>query len=219
MRIFELLTKKGKKIPAFAKVNYSKLVKERQKNYEFGERSILSAYDYTDKIKKIRLVYIALEKFNRGDEVRIGETVIQSSVFELPRSMSYEEANKVVSYLSEKLEKEKKLEPACMKSVGAVASILEDYGFKKVSNNASYTHKTLSRFPSKDNLSINEIYGVKYLWTVGGDFRLFKRTDYMDRYYEWFREGISQDEIIEIYENCRLTFPESKSSTDELNVK
>ncbi|MBO5884183.1 MAG: hypothetical protein J6Q51_00125, partial [Clostridia bacterium] len=37
------------------------------------------------------------------------------------------------------------------------------------------------------------------LFTVGGDFKVFKRTELHDRYFDWFTENVTEQEIIDIY--------------------
>ena len=47
-----------------------------------------------------------------------------------------------------------------------------------------------------DNASIE---GVTDLYTVGGDFNIFKKSDLHDEYFDWFTEGVTEEELTEIY--------------------
>ena len=57
----------------------------------------------TRSIRMIRLFYVAMEKFRRysTNEMCVGHTYGISSPFILPEGMTIEDANKVISYLSE----------------------------------------------------------------------------------------------------------------------
>lgn len=210
MKFFEYFRnkKKEKQLPLIAKVNLTELQKQREKEMQDQEVPILSATDYTKRIPTLRLFYVALEKFTRygTDEIKVGQTYGVSCPFNLPHNMSMEDACKVVSYLSDKVEKEKDLEPACQKSVIMVSNILEKYGFSKVeSKEKGYYHAVSEYIPfhtTRANFPATEkIEGVVDLFTVGGDFKIFKKTDLYDRYFDWYSEGISQQEIADIYKS------------------
>ena len=127
--------KKEKNLPLIVRVNLAELQKQREESLQDREVSILAAADYTKRIPTLRLYYVALEKFTRygtDEEIKIGQTYGVSSPFRLPHNMSMEDACKVVSYLSDKIEKENDLKPACEKSVIMVSNILGNYGFSKV---------------------------------------------------------------------------------------
>lgn len=200
--------KKEKNLPLIARVNLAELQKQREESLQDRDVSILAAADYTKRIPTLRLYYVALEKFTRygTDGIKIGQTYGVSSPFRLPHNMSMEDACKVVSYLSDKVEKENDLEPACEKSVIMVSNILENYGFSKVESKekghyhaiSEYIpfHTTRATFPATE-----KIEGVVDLFTVGGDFKVFKKTDLYDRYFDWYSEGISQQEIVDIYKS------------------
>jgi len=200
-------------LPLIARVNLTELQKQREKEMQDKEISILSKTDYTKRILTIRLYYVSLELFNRygSNELKIGQTYEISSPFRLPPEMSIEDACKVVSYLSDKVEKENNLEPACEKSVIMVSNLLQDYGFEKVETKdkghyhavSEYIpyHKIRTDFPVCD-----KIEGVVDLFTVGGDFDVFKKTDLHGRYFNWYSEDITQQEIVDIYKKIRREY-------------
>ena len=106
--------------------------------------------------KNIRLVYIGLAPYNSyAGGKKIGETLLASPTFALKEGMSMEEAYKVISYLSLKVERDYHLNPGCRESVIRVCSILENYGFKKV--NEDGTIKILLTGGEEVNLLAGEV--------------------------------------------------------------
>lgn len=160
----------------------------------------------------IRLFYVSYETFigYHDGQKKICETYGISSPFKLPNGMSIEDACKVVSYLSDFVEKGNNLEPACEQSVRMVSNILEKYGFSKVEGKekghyhavSEYIpfHTTRANFPATE-----KIEGVVDLFSVGGDFKIFKKTDLYDRYFEWYTEGVTKQEVANIYKNLNNT--------------
>ena len=211
-------------MPLIARVNLSELQKQREENMELGDISILAKADYTKRIPTIRLYYVALEKFSRygSDEIKIGQTYDISSPFRLPNEMSMEDSCRVVSYLSEKVESENNLEPASEKSVSMVSKILTTYGFEKVESHEKGYYHSVSDYNPFEELRTNflpaceEIEGVVDLFTVGGDFKVFKKSDLYDRYFD-FTEGITKQEVEDIYKKIGKDYllPDPTSSDDE----
>jgi len=216
--------KKEKELPLIARVNLAELQKQREEALQDREVSILAAADYTKRIPTLRLYYVALEKFTRygTTETKIGQTYGISSPFRLPHNMSIEDACKVVSYLSDKVEKENDLEPACEESVIMVSNILEKYGFSKVESKekghyhavSNYIpfHKIRANFPVCD-----KIEGVVDLFTVGGDFKVFKKTDLHNTYFDWYSKGVTQQEVADIYKSIGQEYllPNNTNAEDE----
>lgn len=200
--------KKNKKedLPFIARVDLVELQKKREKEVEDREVSILASADFTKKLPKIRLYYVALSKFNRyaEGEIKVGQTHGISSPFYLPRGMTIEDACKVVSYLSEKVEKEFNYEPASEDSVAMVSKKLRDFGFDKKEGCPHGHFHAVGKYPlfSKIKSSFeacDEIESVVDLFSVGGDFKVFKKTELHDRYFDWFTPNVTEQEIIDIY--------------------
>ena len=214
MGIKDYIEKKRKeKLPLIARVDLTELQKQREKDMEDREVSILAACDYTKRIPTIRLYYIALEKFLKygTDQMMVGQTYGVSSPFRLPNGMTFEDAFKVVSYLSDKVETENNLEPASEKSVIMVSNILENYGFRKVEGEEKgHFHAVSSYVPfSKIKTAFpagEQIEGVVDLFTVGGNFRTFKKTDLHKRYFDWYSKGVTAEKIQDIYKDIRKEF-------------
>lgn len=159
---------------------------------------------FSEDLRQIRLIYVGFEKFTRygTNDTMLGKTYGVSSPFTLPEGMTIEQACKVISYLSEKVENENNIGPASEKSVAKVSGILTDYGFVK---NEGFPHgyfHIVQEYP-EDGKIIGEqpINGVIDLFTVGGDFELFKKSNLYDRYFDWFADGVTKKEIKEILGN------------------
>ncbi len=209
--------KKKEELPLIARVNLVELQKQREENMALGDKSILAKADYTKRIPTIRLYYVALERFSRYGEMtksKVGQTYGISSPFRLPRDMSIEDACKVVSYLSEKVERENNLEPASEKSVAMVSNELTKYGFERVESKEHGHYHAVSEYIPFHNIRAKcfpiceKIDGVVDLFTVDGDVKLFKKSDLHDRYFDWFTAGISKDEVIDIYDQIGIDLDE-----------
>lgn len=162
----------------------------------------------TRSIRMIRLFYVAMEKFRRysTNEMCVGHTYGISSPFILPDGMTIEDASKVVSYLSEKVEKENNIEPCTEKSVAMVGDILEEYGFQKVDNiECGHFHSVDKYNPFRKIGSFlpvcQKVAGVVDLFTVNGDLKLFHNSYFDSRYFDWFTPGVSKQEVDAIYNN------------------
>ena len=223
MKIFEYFRRKKqeKNLPFIAKVDLVKLQKERRENIQLDDVSILARADYTKRIPTIRLCYVGFEKFKRygSDEIKIGETYSFTNPYRLPRNMTMDDSLKVVSYLTEKVERENGLSRDSEKCVIAVSKLLSQYGFEKVeSRQGGYFHEVSDYRPFdriKPTSSIcREIDGVVDLITIGGDEKLFKWSDISDRNFKWFTRGIREDKISAIYDKIGLNLDELLSMAE-----
>lgn len=153
---------------------------------------------------RIRLIYVYFEAFNRygTGQKFIGKTYGVSSPFTLPQGMTMDEACKVISFLSKKVETENDIEPASESSVAKVSEILEDYGFDR---NEGHTHGHFHAVQEchpigvKITDDLNHIEGVVDLFTVDGDFKLFKQSSLYNRYFDWFSEDVTKREVKKIF--------------------
>ena len=109
--------------------------------------------------------------------------------FMLPYEMSREDGFKVLSYLTDFIEKQLNLSPCSYKSVSTLNSVLdlERLGFKRV------------------NEDINDSEVID-LFTVSGRLLLFKNSRHYQKYFEWYTENITLDEIKAIYSKCGIEF-------------
>ncbi len=168
------------------------------------------AYDdaLVNNRRAIRLIFAYVQPYKNyyENKMKCGSLFISSSAFKLPDYMTMKEACKIVSYLSEKVEKENNIEPASKESVGAVSKILENYGFVKTNLvEPEYYHST-SKFSDSLKITFNKpaIDGVVDLITIGGSTLCFKRTDLYPRYFNWFTKNVKEDEIKAIYKAVQL---------------
>lgn len=162
---------------------------------------------------KIRLFYISLERFSRynGLKLFLGTTVDASTVYKLPEGMTKEDAYKVISYLSETIEKENNIEPASRESMQEVAKILPKFGFKELSGSsktkANHYHSVSSGNPYYNKIAdgIEEVFGsfATPLYTIGGDVKEFEKSDLYKDYFDWFTPNVSYEEVKQIYNNLK----------------
>ena len=48
------------------------------------------------------------------------------------------------------------------------------------------------------------------LYTVGGDFRQFKKSNLYSKYFNWFTENVSIEEVQAIYDRLGLQLPNAQ---------
>ena len=118
----------------------------------------------------------------------IGLITWAGDAFRMPEGMSREDGFKVLSYLTSFIENEDDIDECSLKSVRTLDSALdlERLGFQR--------DKSLKQGPA-----IN-------LYTVDGRLLLFKRSGYYKDYFEWYTEGVTLDEVKEIYAKLGMEF-------------
>lgn len=125
--------------------------------------------------------------------------------FMLPNGMSREDAFKVLSYLTDFIEKEAKLESCSYRSVEALDKVidLERLGFKRL-----------------DMSLTDDSEKVINLFTITGRVLLFKKSKLYQKYFEWYTEGVTLEEVKEIYNKCGIDFYDlipKKEANDNLS--
>lgn len=122
--------------------------------------------------------------------------------FTLPENMPRQDAFKVLSYLSDYLERELEIEPCSCQSVKTLDEMLnvKRLGFDR----PNYVRKPFE--------------GVE-LFTITGRLALFKKMPEYKKYFEWYTEGVTREEVEEIYRTAGHDFEdiilESKSPEDK----
>ena len=108
--------------------------------------------------------------------------------FMLPEGLSREDGFRVLSYLTDFIEKRDDVEPGSLKSVNTLDSVLnnERFGFKRV-----------------DETDENKILN---LFTIDGRALLFKRSELYKKYFEWYVEGVTKEEVENIYNKIGMEF-------------
>lgn len=109
------------------------------------------------------------------------------NAFNIPEKMNVEEAFIVLSYLVKKIEEDLKLEECSQLAVTVLNKNLEKFHFKKL--------------PEYDGEIVD-------LYTVTGNMKRFKKSEYTNKYFEWFTEGVAAEEVKNIYFKYGYTFKE-----------
>ncbi len=107
----------------------------------------------------------------------------------LPEGMTREEGFKILSYLTDFIERREDTDIGSLKSVRTLDGVLDldRFGFRKV----------------KSNDPID-------LYIVDGRILLFKNSKFYKDYFNWYKEGITKEEIEEIYIKHNMTFEDIK---------
>ena len=203
--------KKREKLPLIARVNLTELAKEREKDYiENAEVPLLARADFTVRLPKIRLYYVAFNKINdlKTLDTKIGKTFGVSMPFVLPNGMSIKDACKVVSFLFDKVERENlNIVPGSESCVCMVNKLLSKYGFSAMESAERGHFYTESNYKPGKKIQTdvfpvcNKIEGTIDLFTIGGSVRIFKKTDLAKRYFNWYIKGVTAKDIKNIYES------------------
>lgn len=129
--------------------------------------------------------------------------------FILPKEMTREEGFKVLSYLTDFIEKREDTESCSFKSVSTLDGVLnlERFGFTRVEE--------------KDESKILNLF------TVDGRLLLFKRSNLYSKYFEWYVENVTKEEVESIYAKRNMEFrdivwldnPKEKTYTKILKQK
>ena len=165
----------------------------------------------------ISLRYVAVEKYpSYTGEIKVGTRLYKTQNFIVPRGMSIDDACLVLSYLTEKFEKEYNYEPASQESVARLAYNLPKYGFARefdVDENVLYHQTQSARGFAKANKNNkkNKNTDIK-LYTVGGDFNLFKKTDMYNEYFNWFTPNVTEAQVNAIYAKAGKELPTSSQA-------
>ncbi len=112
--------------------------------------------------------------------------------FMLPSGMNREDAFKVLSYLTDRIEENPNIKPYSQKSVATLNQTLD---LEKL----DFTRLNIC-------VSRNET-DIIDLFTVTGRLLLFKQSEYYSKYFEWYTENVTLEEVKNIYDRCGMEFP------------
>lgn len=148
-------------------------------NHPIGNQNIYRLY-YVN--------YHRIGEYNGRNDNNIGIVNWQCRPFIFPKGMTREEGFKVLSYLTDFIEKRKDTEPCSLKSVRTLDAILdlERFGFTRINENDE-----------------NKILD---LFTVSGRIKLFKESKLYPRYFEWYVKNVTLKEVTNIYAKYNMTF-------------
>ena len=171
------------------KLEKLKISLSTDRNYEFeteledhqiGNQNIYRLY-YID--------YHRIGEYSGRTDNNVGVIDWPFRPFMLPEGMSREDGFKVLSYLTDFIEKKLNINPCSHKSVSTLDSALDlnRLGFKRI------------------NAKIND-QDIIDLFTVSGRLLLFKKSRHYQKYSEWYTEGITFEGIKVIYSKCGIEF-------------
>ncbi len=139
-----------------------------------------------------RLYYVNYHRIREYDgctENNIGLINWCGKPFKFPEGMTRKEGFKVLSYLTDFIERRPDIEKCSWKSVQTLNGVLdlERFGFIRV-----------------EEKDINKIVD---LFTVDGRLLLFKKmSEHYPRYFNWYVKNVSYWEVVRIYKRCGLEF-------------
>lgn len=133
-----------------------------------------------------RLYYVNYHRIGEGYGIGMVNWPCQTFMF--PNGMTREEGFKVLSYLTDFIEKREGVEPCSLKSVRILDDVLDldRFGFKRVKED-------------DENKILN-------LFTVSGRLLFFKKSELYSKYFEWYVENVSLDEVVNIYSKYNMDF-------------
>lgn len=217
MGIFDVFkSKKEEKLPLIARVDLAKVHEERVNNQELGEVSILARKDYTKKLeKKIRVSFVAFD-YGVGYGVHKPKIRIiygRTCDYRLPKGMELKDAYKVVSYLSEMVDKKIDAPAISESNVENFACILQDYGFKKDEKykpDFSHYQEMIDDVYPIQNISVEKTFSlpqskdVDELLFFDGDLEFFVRSDMCEKNIDWFVPNVTYKDVKKIYSELGL---------------
>ena len=148
-------------------------------NHSIGDQDTYRLY-YVD--------YHRINEYNGCDQNNIGMIDYPLKPFKFPEGMSREDGFKVLSYLTDDIEKQPDVGPYSLKAVRTLDKVLdlERFGFTRVEE--------------KDEDKILNLF------TVTGRLLLFQKSKLYPKYFEWYTEGVSRREVQKIYADLGLEF-------------
>lgn len=147
-----------------------------------------------------RLYYVDYHRINEYEGCdcnNIGMIDYPLSPFKMPEGMSREDGFKVLSYLTDDIEKQPDVGPYSLKAVRTLDNVLdlERFGFTRV-----------------EEIDEDKILN---LFTVTGRLLLFQKSNLYPKYFEWYTEGVSKREVQRIYANLGLEFKDVDWADEE----
>lgn len=168
---------------------------------------------YPKKQDIYRLYYINYHRIGEGyttNKDNIGIIDWPFKPFLLPQKMSRKDGFKVLSYLIDYIERTFALKECSREGVALLdeALNLERLGFRRINIDVA-----------------KSIDDIADLFTVAGRVGLFKKSAHYPRYFEWYTENVTLEEVKAIYRKCDMEFydliPGSKQKdiTESVKVK
>lgn len=164
------------------------LVVVGSRDYEFNGVFENHPIGNQDTYRLYYVDYHRINEYNGCDKNNIGMIDYPLKPFSFPEGMSREDGFKVLSYLTDDIEKQPDVGPYSLKAVRTLDKVLdlERFGFTRVEE-------------SDEEKILN-------LFTVTGRLLLFQKSKLYPKYFEWYTEGVSRREVERIYANLGLEF-------------
>lgn len=158
------------------------------RDYEFNADLVGHPVDDSNIYRLYYVNYHRILEYDGRTDNNIGRIIWPCKPFMLPKGMTREEGFKVLSYLTDYIEKREDTESCSLKSVRTLDSVLdlERFGFKRVEEN-------------NENKILN-------LFTVSGRLLLFKKSELYSKYFEWYVENVTLKEVTTIYAKYNMEF-------------
>lgn len=171
------------------------------------------------KQKAIRLVNVRLEKILQRGEVKpiVFQVYGVTCPFRLPEGMTLKDACRIVSYLTDKVEKENEFEIGDTKGTKLVSELLADYGFKALRGkkyNCMYSNQKYKILGKIKTICEKEPNTVD-LFTVRGDMKVFDKTELKSRYFPWYAKGVTKEEVKAICNELGITITSRENNDRE----
>lgn len=153
-----------------------------------------------------RLHYVEYYKIGEGylDKPRIGRTQYMGKPFRFPKGMTREEGFRVLSYLTDFIEKDDNIEECSLKSMKTLDEVL------------SISRLGFVRSEEKDERKILNLFAV------AGRVSYFEKSSLYQQYFEWYSEGVTTEEVSKIYAKCGIEFYDlvlSRKNAEQEEVK
>ena len=158
------------------------------KNYEFD--AVLESHPIGEQ-NIYRLYYINYhrigENYGRSGN-NVGMINWPCKPFMLPKGMTREEGFKILSYLTDFIEKRDDIEECSLNSIRMLDGVLnlERFGFTRINED-------------DESKIIN-------LFTIDGRVLLFKKSKLYPKYFEWYVEDVTLGEVENIYAKYDMEF-------------
>lgn len=164
-------------------------IKSKNRDYEF--EADLENHPLGNQIM-YRLHYVDYHRIGEGYGIgpkNVGRMDFYFKPFLLPQGMRREDAFKVLSYLTDYIERTRHLTPCSYDSVAFLDKMLEldKLGFVKLNT-------SLDKYSDE----------VIDLFTVTGRLLLFQQSKYYQKYFEWYTENVTFEVVRDVYTRCGM---------------
>ena len=155
----------------------------------------------------IRLIYVKMTpyKSSLGDNEYLDKVYYISSPYSAPEGLNFSDICKTVSYATKRVIGEKNTLPFYENMELINYELERDYGFNKIKDECYEGFFSITQGYDKyreiQTTICHPIEGVTDLFIVAGDKEVFKRSPLNNRYFNWYDNNVTKQDIINIYSN------------------